>query len=347
MEFLAYIYYGLGFALGVIIHLVLHELGHLAAGQLTGYRLVSFRLLNLLWARDENGKLRLTKTPAVGGIAGQCLMAPDADESGFRYKFYNAGGGLANLILGLAFLLPLFWLSGGAVRSLLFGVGFAGLWFGLLNLIPIRASVPNDGANLREAGKCTEAAHGFYLILKINADMATGKFLADFPADTFAFSSDANSGNYLVANTMLLRAAQLEEQGNFGESYAILSAIQKEKLPQFYAMQVTLNLMFHELVHFGDAASTARARERTTDQKLFQKLPKIKHPAFLPFQAAKAALLDGNIGKTTELLSQAQTQLAALQNPGEVHSIQLMLKRFAARVNQESGVRAQDTGNAM
>lgn len=46
----------LGFMAGVFPSLVLHELGHLVGGRMTGYRLVSFRLLKWLWTKGEAGK---------------------------------------------------------------------------------------------------------------------------------------------------------------------------------------------------------------------------------------------------------------------------------------------------
>ena len=52
--------YVIGFIAGIFLSIVLHELGHLACGRLSGYRFVSFRLMNpafLAFVAAKNGFL--------------------------------------------------------------------------------------------------------------------------------------------------------------------------------------------------------------------------------------------------------------------------------------------------
>ena len=56
------------------LQLIIHEGGHLVAGLLTGYRFVSFRVLNWLLIRKD-GRLQW-RNFELAGTGGQCLLAP-------------------------------------------------------------------------------------------------------------------------------------------------------------------------------------------------------------------------------------------------------------------------------
>ena len=94
------------FAIGLIMSIITHELGHFICGRLSGYQFISFRLMKWLWTKDDTGKIKFTKSTGLCGILGQCLMEPCEDEKNFRFLLYNAGGGVVNLMFGTAFMIP-------------------------------------------------------------------------------------------------------------------------------------------------------------------------------------------------------------------------------------------------
>lgn len=59
-------------ALAVVIHLILHEAGHLIAGLLTGFRFLSFRVFKYTLVKTDEG-LRW-KRYHIAGTGGQCLL---------------------------------------------------------------------------------------------------------------------------------------------------------------------------------------------------------------------------------------------------------------------------------
>ncbi len=322
---------------GFCIAVVAHELAHLVCGLLSGYRFRSFRLLQWLWTRDASGKLKVTKSARIAGILGQCLMEPCEDEKDFRFLLYNAGGGLINLIMGTLFLIPLFILSiDDSVMWLLLGMGVSSLMLGIVNLIPMQSGgIPNDGRNIMEAKKSAAAKHGFYMTLKINADMSRGKRLTDYGEDAFAVDPTADINNFFVALLFLFRAGQLEEAEDYKQSYHMLLQPATENLPLFYGAQFVLDLMFHELVYFGDAISVGRARARIgmkAKDKRFMRFFTMKHPVFIPYQAAKAAFLDNDKTKALELTRQARRLNVSQQNPGAEHSLTLLLNKLEERI---------------
>ena len=57
-----------------MLQVIIHEGGHYLFGKLSGYRFSSFRILNLMW-KKEDGHIVLKKF-SLAGTGGQCLMEP-------------------------------------------------------------------------------------------------------------------------------------------------------------------------------------------------------------------------------------------------------------------------------
>lgn len=322
--------------IGFCASLIAHELGHLICGCLSGYRFISFRIMKWLWTKDESGNIKFTKGTGLTGTGGQCLMEPSENEKNFQFWLYNAGGGLVNFIIGIAFMILFFLVHNDYVKQGLLGLGLPAIMLGAANLIPMKAGgIPNDGENIKEAKKSADAKHSLYMMFKVNAEMSKGKLLADYEEGTFTVSEQADINNFLVAQMLLLHAGQLEESCDYNKSYQLLSRPKPEKLPPFYSGQLLFNLMFHELVYFGDESSVQRSRDRIeakSKDKIFLKLLTMKHPAFIPFHAAKTAFLDHDTDKARELIVEARELNPTQQNPGLEHSVTLMLDKLESRM---------------
>ena len=59
-----------------ILLVIIHEAGHLVCGLRSGYKFVSFRMMNLTFIRVD-GKIRI-KRYSIAGTGGQCLLLPPA-----------------------------------------------------------------------------------------------------------------------------------------------------------------------------------------------------------------------------------------------------------------------------
>ena len=79
-------------AIAFVLHIIVHEGGHLVGGLLTGYRFVSFRIFSLtLLRRDGRYIVRRFNIPGTGG---QCIMLPpEGDAAKVPFVIYNAAGG--------------------------------------------------------------------------------------------------------------------------------------------------------------------------------------------------------------------------------------------------------------
>ena len=79
--------------------IIIHESGHLVMGLLTGYRFSSFRIGKILILK-QNNHLKIKKF-SISGTGGQCLLIPPSYRSNFPFFFYNAGGGIFNLLTAI------------------------------------------------------------------------------------------------------------------------------------------------------------------------------------------------------------------------------------------------------
>ena len=142
-------------ALAFVLQIILHELGHLLFGLLSGYRFVSFRFGFRLLAQC--------------GQLCRCVMCPpEPDQDGyFPLALYSLGGIFLNLLSGLLFLL-LYFISGGMLLLTLFSLsaGILGLGFGLMFALPVKYS---DGYNALWLNDDDAALHGHWLRLREEA----------------------------------------------------------------------------------------------------------------------------------------------------------------------------------
>ncbi|MEM5591058.1 hypothetical protein AAHH67_03845 [Niallia circulans] len=145
-----------------IIHIILHEGGHLIFGKLTGYSLVSFRVFSWMVVATKDG-LKWKKLHMPGTL-GQCLMAPPKYVKGkYPFKLYLCGGVIINFLSSLVV---------GGIAWIIYGNAFPipvtlfvllGLFIGVTNIIPYGF---NDGMTLKMAWS-NEKSNGSYLVNSI------------------------------------------------------------------------------------------------------------------------------------------------------------------------------------
>jgi hypothetical protein len=145
--------------------IIIHELGHLVLGFMTGYRFLSFRYLSWIIIKDKEGKFHFNRYSIIG-TGGQCLMIPP-DKDDIPIFWYNVGGVLFNTISIILAVLMMFWFSRTFIIYVLSVFIFMSVLLIALNWLPIKG-ITNDGNNYREAKKNTETKHAFYDILRIS-----------------------------------------------------------------------------------------------------------------------------------------------------------------------------------
>lgn len=192
-------------AVSMLLHIIIHELGHLEAGLISGYEFCSFRIGNRMWVK-ENSKIRLKKY-SIPGTAGQCLMIPPEDM-GYDYPviLYNLGGILANIIVsvivaGLAILLR-------SSEMLLFPL--IGMYLAIINGVPMRIQGgANDGMNVKCLKKEPLAMQAFDCQLRSNALLIEGKRLKDMPEEWFVIPDDSDLKDVNTGTMIYMQIARM------------------------------------------------------------------------------------------------------------------------------------------
>ena len=208
----------LAFYAMIIVQVAIHEAGHLAAGLLSGYRFVSYRLFSLMWIRQD-GRIRL-KRFSLAGTGGQCLMdPPDMQAGALKTTLYNLGGVLANLLTAALAVGLSFCVQNAAACALLRMFAVVGFSSALINGIPMRA-ISNDGANALDVRRSEAARRAFWVQLRVNAYMAQGVRLKDMPAEWFEMPADDALNDMPQAAMGVAACNRLMDEMRFGEAQA-------------------------------------------------------------------------------------------------------------------------------
>lgn len=233
------------------LHLILHEVGHLVAGLLTGYRFVSFRIFSYTLIK-KNGRFRLRRF-AIGGTGGQCLMAPPHKPlSEIDTRWYNAGGVLANLlVVVLAMALCCFLDLPMWADTLMIMLIIVGLIVALMNGIPMKMlGAPNDGYNLKYLEKSKHSKQLLCNILNANASIQEGVEPKELPESYFVETDTIDWADSWQANWQMMVVARMQNLQQWDRAYALLSEAlsQKGKMPELFWKEFACEMVFICLV---------------------------------------------------------------------------------------------------
>ena len=82
--------------ISLIVHLLMHELGHVVFGALSGYTLASSQVLMLKLTKRKGERIRFRIVrPVIGGVT---YMVPKSNENR-RFIAYTLGGAAVNALL--------------------------------------------------------------------------------------------------------------------------------------------------------------------------------------------------------------------------------------------------------
>lgn len=249
--------------------IIIHESGHLVFGLLSGYKFSSFRIGSFL---IQNGRDGLEfKKYKISGTAGQCIMeVPEYNDGNFKYKLYNMGGVLMNLITAAIFGILLVFVQGRVMTVVSIIFVFHGLYFVVTNGVPLSTSVPNDGMNVCMMTKDKAARKAFWVSLSTDKLLKNGIALKDMPAEWFEIPADCDKSNYLVGTLVCLSIQHFMDSDDFENAHKLIKAvIDKEyKVPQLAYAFIANDYAFLELKENGEQADISFLSEKSTDSIL-------------------------------------------------------------------------------
>lgn len=210
----------LSLVLSFELSIIIHELGHLIFGLLSGYRFSSIRYRNVLIKRDEFGKLKLFKQTILG-TGGQCLMIPPEKEDTPVF-LYNAGGVILNLLFAVMTLLflKLVFVSNFMIASFLWIFLNIHVLMAFVNWVSLKGVI-NDGENHRITKNNPKTKASLIELLTYHAKLTEGT-----PLSILQLERDYQSvGNEttLQRNVLAFHAEQKTHQLNFEKALEILN----------------------------------------------------------------------------------------------------------------------------
>ena len=236
----------LSFIVSVTILVIIHEGGHLVCGLLSGYKFVSFRIFNLTFIKVD-GKLKI-KRFGVAGTGGQCLLdPPDLPVDKIPTGWYNAGGVLANIIVGLL-VLPLLWADLPPLLSVAVVIFLiTDLFLILMNGIPMQpGGLGNDAYNMLYLNRNQAAKRGLVMQLRSNALIQNGIRPKDMPEEWFEITSDINYSNPLELAVPLMRASRLMDEYRMEEALTAFENLysHKKDIMPLYQKEIACELCY-------------------------------------------------------------------------------------------------------
>ena len=231
---------------------VIHELGHLIMGRLTGYTFVTYRI-GPFSVTKENGRLRFRNSGSIQGTAGQCIMLPpesDTPET-VPVALYYFGGGLFNLLTALISLPIGLAADNRYVKAFFFLLAIVSAAQALINLIPSKTIAANDGYNMMVIRRSPADRLTLYNSLRITGRPEHSP--SELPEKYYTCQEE---GEYAYVSR-IMRAYYLIDCRKFAEAEELLrnSTPDDKKLIDIFQLEAAAFLLLCMLMRNADAAS--------------------------------------------------------------------------------------------
>lgn len=300
-----------------MLQVIIHEGGHYLFGKLSGYRFSSFRILNLMW-KKEDGRIVLKKF-SLAGTGGQCLMEPPGNgDEPFPFILYNMGGVIVNIVSAVvAVALASVFQAIEPLRMFFNMTAVIGFFTGMLNGIPFSGTVNNDGSNTLELIRNPKTRKAFWLQMKTNALTAQGKRMREMPEEWFETGNEAPDS--LSASAVLLKADYLADCGRYDEAEEVRKYLYESDapLPGVHKAYNAGERICYELMHENRSEVLTSLRTKETDQIL--KALK-SQPAVMRIEYAWALLRDHNKENAEKILADFEKTAKLYPYPGEIEA---------------------------
>lgn len=305
--------YMLMFAVVYLLHIFIHEAGHLVGGLLTGYKFLSYRIFSIVIQKTD-GRLEI-KRFKLAGTAGQCLMiCPKPVDGKVPYVLYNLGGGLMNIVVSaICALLMIPFGNVMFLSDILFAFALVGVLAALINLVPYLVPMDNDGKNLLNISRSYDAKRAFYLIYEINALQTEGKRLKDIPDELFFISDNPDIHNTMVTTVLLMKISREIDRHNFESAYKAVKSILNSdaEIPSVNRYLLRVEQVYLAIIN-GESKDDI---ENMMDKELLSFMNSMKkYPSVIRTQYAYYKLIDNNN-------EEAEKQLELFESITDKHPI--------------------------
>lgn len=195
------------------IQIIIHELGHLFFGLLSGYGFSSFRIGSLMLIR-ENNKMKVKKY-SLAGTGGQCLMSPPKEDN-MPYILYFLGGAILNLLSAVISSIILFLTGFQFIPVVLITFCLIGILYAVINGLPIKTSlVATDGYYAFSIKNNSEKLKALWTQLEVANQTAKGICIKDMPEEWFYIPSKEKLKDSLMVSVAVYYCNRLMDLHEF------------------------------------------------------------------------------------------------------------------------------------
>lgn len=217
--------------IGLFITFMIHEVGHLVGGKISGFKFNSFSI-GLMYFYKKNSKLKfkVRKLTLFNILSGHCQMIPEQGFKSFNPFWFNLGGSFFNLLTTFILFIVienieinhiwLSWIRPGMVMNLIIGLG---------NLIPLKILQQTDGYN-RIRGFYATDKRGMYIMLILDREVKNGKRYRDFDPDLLLVDLNEKINSFFVAFLVMVFAFYLADKGDHKAAIKELNRLDLKKL---------------------------------------------------------------------------------------------------------------------
>ena len=305
--------------LGMHLQLILHEIGHLIFGLISGYKFSSFRIGNIMLIKQKN-KLKI-KIFKVAGTSGQCIMTPpELANNKIPVLLYNFGGAIFNILFAMLFIAIYFIFQNNNIINYMVKIlAIYGIYFAALNGIPMKmGTIDNDGFNALSLNKNEEAQKAFWTQLKINEMLAKNKRVKEMPEEWFNLDKDADLKNSIVATIEVYNCNRLMDEHEFKKANKKMEKLLKQEnaIAGIYQNLMICDRIYCELIEKNFEAAN---KLYNNEQKKFMKSME-NHPSIIRTNYAISLLLEKDQAKANKFLKSFRKRIKSYPYPSDIKS---------------------------
>lgn len=290
------------FIISFPLHVILHEVGHLIAGALSGYKFIMFRLFGTIWIRTEEGISK--RKQYVPGILGQALMVPPENKENPPFLLYHSGGLIMNVLTAIVLFLMGRAISSQAVTLFLYAIAAMAIILFIMNVVPVKGT---DGYNILKHFKEPESLTEFTNILNLYSGMIQGESFVDLKRYIDVDSLDGIENPNAVTFYTAIASAYYEEceWEKARDIYAMLWENRKH-LIEPHKPEVYYNYLFTLYLTEPNHPDIEKIKET----QAYKASENSKVADGLKVRAAEAIYRDGDFNKAKALLDEGEPKIA-------------------------------------
>lgn len=230
-----------------ILHVFLHETGHMVCGMISGYEFCSIRFFSFIIVKQE-GKL-VVRRFRLPGFLGQCLMKPPAVDGSSPFRLYHWGGCIMNLAVSVISLMAAALTENTVFHMIFLIFGIVGVGLALMNGIPLKF-LSNDGYNAITLSKRKEARIAVEKSLLINEQISENVRIKDMPEEWFDIDErQMDLSDNLVVSMAGIKMNYQMDRHCFREAYEIgRYLLDNVELIELQELMLRADMLYCELI---------------------------------------------------------------------------------------------------